>query len=102
MRKAIEKGEFYAIAVECFSGYSIGNIDDSTPTLFGTKEEEETENSDVVELYESQIKQKERDSEDPWSGKVLMVKWDCKAPSMELFDNGRFVYREDWKSMSGL
>ena len=102
MAKAIEKGSFYVVALPCLSGYSIGCMDDDVPALFGTKSEAEAENNDMCELYETQIKNAERDPDDSWEGDVFEARWDCVSQNMAFYVDDSFLYQGDWKDLSGL
>ena len=102
MKKAVNEGKFYVVATPCIVGYAIGCFDDSVPALNATKEEAMAENEEMIDLYNDQIKRKERDNGDNWQGEVLEVHWDCVSDDIELFSEGDFIHRESWKSLAGI
>lgn len=101
MELAIEKGEYYAIAVPCAAGsYCIGNIEDEAPSLFATKESAELENEDVKSEFQDQVDAGDRT--DAWDGVVMACKWDGEGSIILLNDDGAELQRECWRSISGL
>lgn len=114
MLNAIKTGIFFIEGLECIngdvsSGSTEGETDDgevvAIPCLFATLSEAEAEHKEMIEEYESQIKNNDRDDDDEWEGEVFRVFWDG-GENIEVLNalsgEKAVLQTESWKSMAGL
>ena len=107
MQKAVASGVFYAEVTPCISGYALGSSaddnDEPVPFIHPTLSEANTEHQEVVDEYNIQIKNGERDQDDAWEGVVMKVLWDGGDDiSLVDIESDSVVHIESWKSLSGI
>ena len=102
MLKAINAKKFWVEAIPCICGYSIGTFGGELPALYATKAEVEAEHQDMIETYQQQIADGERNPDDEWEGEVLEAHWDGESELMVLAIDGDPINTESWRLMAGL
>ncbi|KZX78289.1 hypothetical protein A3715_10500 [Oleiphilus sp. HI0009] len=107
MKSAISKGVFYVHASPEIGGYCIGsfcnNDNIAFPAVMATFEEAESDRKEMVEEWNDQIANNEREEDDLWEGEVLMCKWDCVSDNMTLHElSDEEVCSGRYQALSGM
>jgi hypothetical protein len=105
-KKACEAGVYYVIGTPILGGsYGVGCMETSIgelPNLMPTKAEAEEENQEMIDIYQEQVDEGERDEDDEWDGEVLEARWDGEDSQLHLYSGGHHIYSGDWRDMAGL
>ena len=76
MQQATRNNLFYVVASPggISTTYYIGTMNDSLPYLMATREEAQADNMELIEDYQIDIANGEREDDDEWEGEVLKAR----------------------------
>ena len=105
MLLAIKAGVFYVEATPCVNdSFCIGCFegdDGESPALQATLTETKEDHQSMVDDWNTQIINKEREVGDVWLGLVLKALWDG-GNTITLIDGDETVYQGEWRELTGL